>query len=241
MQSKYGRVFGYDPFSISLDKSSSSTLTSLRKIGQMGWDHSVLKNGFCWKIKDGRSVRFWEDIWYGRRALQKEFDRLFQLSGIKTASVRLVWEIWQSCGGLPPTIWSRQLRAWELEQAEILNQILSTIQFGDGKDVWFWNYSGKCFSTKECYMAISNVVLVNPKCLSFWKFKIPPKVKFFLWKLEHKVLPTKVLLAGRLHNLNLSPICSRCSMQEETLQHLFLECEMAKWCWDEVCNSWSIR
>lgn len=74
----------------------------------------------------------------------------------------------------------------------------------------------------------------------FLEAKIPPKVQFFLWKLEHKVLPTKVFLAGRLHSLNLLPVCNWCMLKEETIPHLFLECELAQWCWTEVCNSWSI-
>lgn len=90
-------------------------------------------------------------------------------------------------------------------------------------------------------MALSNISLSNPSGFPFWKFKIPPKVKFFLWKLEHKVLPTKEFLAGRLHNFNLSPLCSWCSIYEESLQHLFMDCDVAKWCWDEVCSSWSVR
>ena len=90
-------------------------------------------------------------------------------------------------------------------------------------------------------MALSNISLANPSCLAFWKFKIPPKVKFFLWKLEHQVLPTKVLLARRLHNLNSSPYCSWCSTQEESIRHLFLECTLADWCWNEICSMWCIR
>ncbi|XP_017252064.1 uncharacterized protein LOC108222689 [Daucus carota subsp. sativus] len=90
-------------------------------------------------------------------------------------------------------------------------------------------------------MALTTSPLVNSSCLIFWKFRIPPKVKFFLWKLEHQVLPTKVFLAGRLHNSNFSPFCSWCSTHEESLRHLFLECTLAEWCWNEICSMWSIR
>ena len=30
-------------------------------------------------------------------------------------------------------------------------------------------------------------------------------------------------------------------MKDESLEHLFLECEIAKWCWEEICKSWSIK
>ena len=205
LQSKYGRVLGIDPSSITIDGSSSYTLTSLLKIVRMGWDGDKLKNGFIWKFGDGRSVRFWEDIWYGQKALQHEYPRLFHLSMMKTTSLRLIWEIWQNCEGLPSTIWSRNLRGWEEENVEVLNQMLSSMVFSEGKDILYWSWSGKSFSIKDCYVALSNVELMSPICLSFWKLKFPPKVQFFLWKLVHSVLPTKAFLAGRLHSLNLSP------------------------------------
>ena len=137
LQSKYGRILGYDPLNISVNKASSYTMLSLKKVVHMGWDQNRFKNEFCWKVADGKSIRFWKDIWYGRSALQKEFGRLFNLSGLKTASVRLVWEIWRSGGGLPPSVWIRQLREWEHGQVEILQQILASLQLRDECDVLY--------------------------------------------------------------------------------------------------------
>ncbi|XP_017239669.1 uncharacterized protein LOC108212453 [Daucus carota subsp. sativus] len=240
LQKKYGSVIGQGPSSVKIDRSSSYTIKSLLKIHQSGWARDLLSDGFIWKIKNGRTVRFWEDLWYGNKPFQKEFSRLFYLSNLKTASVRLIWEIWNAWGGLPVIIWSRHLRAWEEEQVNILNQILACINFEDGPDVLFWKWSGRCFSSKDLYMALTGGHMASPEYSSYWKLKVPPKVLFFLGKLVHHILPTKSFLAHRLRNMGFSATCSWCSAAEETLTHLFLECEVAVWCWGYVWGSWSI-
>ncbi|XP_017256437.1 uncharacterized protein LOC108225996 [Daucus carota subsp. sativus] len=239
MQSKYGSVFISNPWSIKLDNSSSFTLSDLQKVKQRGWDRNKLENGFVWKVNNGKSIRFWEDIWYGDRPFNKVYSRLYSISGMKTASVRLMWEVWQGNGGLPHTIWNRQLRAWELEQVGILNQVLSSVHPRECSDVLYWSWSGKCYSTKDCYMALNGNALINSPCWSFWKLKIPPRIHFFVWKVMNQVLPTKELLANRLQGMNFSPNCGWCLAANESLMHLFQHCEIARWCWDDVSKVWS--
>ena len=56
---------------------------------------------------------------------------------MKTASLRLIWEVWIGWGGLPDPIWTRNLRAWEAEQVSVLNQILASLVLTEGEDVLF--------------------------------------------------------------------------------------------------------
>ena len=84
---------------------------------------------------------------------------------MKTASVRLIWEIWHAWGDLPPSIWCRQLRAWEEEYVNILSQILSSLKLEEGQDILYWSWSGKSYSTKDCYMALTDRALVGPVCV----------------------------------------------------------------------------
>lgn len=122
----------------------------------------------------------------------------------------------------------------------MVSQILSSLELSEDTDILFWSWSGKCFSTKDCYMALSNDSLSGPYFWSFWKLKLPPKILFFIWKVVNNVLPTKDLLARRIQSMGLSPICNWCSIGVESQTHLFLDCEIAKWCWKEVCCIWSI-
>ena len=40
--------------------------------------------------------------------------------------------------------------------------------------------------------------------------------------------------------MNLSAVCSWCTSEVEDLKHLFFDCELAAWCWSDVCSSWSV-
>lgn len=51
MQSKYERILSYDPFSVPVNKASSYTLISLKKIEQMGRDHGLFKTSSAGKLK----------------------------------------------------------------------------------------------------------------------------------------------------------------------------------------------
>lgn len=40
-----------------------------------------------------------------------------------------------------------------------------------------------------------------------WKLGVTPRIKFFLWKLLHDILPTKNNLVGRY--VDVDPVCAR--------------------------------
>ena len=58
--------------------------------------------------------------------------------------------------------------------------------------------------------------------------KVPLKIRIFMWFLYRKVILTKDNLAKR--NWNGNKCCSFCDT-EETIQHLFFECPLAKIVW----------
>ena len=63
---------------------------------------------------------------------------------------------------------------------------------------------------------------------SLWKLKLPLKVKVFLWFLHRGVILTKDNLVRR--NWHGNEKCCYCS-NNETIQHLFFECHMARLIW----------
>eukprot|EP00253_Pinus_taeda_P010187 PITA_10187 len=67
-----------------------------------------------------------------------------------------------------------------------------------------------------------------------WKAEAPPKVKFFIWLLlRGKTLTTENLIKRGI----LGPSrCPNCCRSEETMQHLFLECPVAKECWKRMAS-----
>lgn len=60
---------------------------------------------------------------------------------------------------------------------------------------------------------------------------IPPKITHFLWLCSHESLPTKAYL----YKLSITPdnLCQICH-QEESLQHIFLQCTNAKFLWSQL-------
>ena len=66
----------------------------------------------------------------------------------------------------------------------------------------------------------------------FWKLKIPPKVKNFMWRALTQCLPTT-------HNLKLKfvpveDVCPLCRGAPETMFHYLVECQFAKQCLSKV-------
>jgi hypothetical protein len=67
-----------------------------------------------------------------------------------------------------------------------------------------------------------------PHNIYLWKLKLPLKVKVFLWFLFRRVILTKDNLVKR--NWHGGTKCCFCN-KHETIQHLFVDCMMAKFIW----------
>jgi hypothetical protein len=61
-----------------------------------------------------------------------------------------------------------------------------------------------------------------------WKWKIPLKIKIFLWFLQKGAVMSKDILVKK--NWKVSQNCVCCNLNE-TIQHLFIDCPLAKMIW----------
>jgi hypothetical protein len=73
---------------------------------------------------------------------------------------------------------------------------------------------------------------INQVWDSLWKLNIPSKVKIFLWKALHGVLPGVAILAGR--HIKVSPQCPICKSGPEDICHILCGCLRAKEIWSEL-------
>ena len=87
------------------------------------------------------------------------------------------------------------------------------------------------------YSAIEQKGCAPRKKLS-WALKVPLKIKIFLWYLKRGVVLTKNNLANRQWKGNLK--CSFCNANE-TIQHLFFECHVARLVWNSIFISFGIQ
>ena len=56
------------------------------------WACKAAKMGYSWKIGDGRTVRFWEDQWFGNSSLAIQFWPLYSIVNEKGTTVAEAWD-----------------------------------------------------------------------------------------------------------------------------------------------------
>jgi hypothetical protein len=105
------------------------------------------------------------------------------------------------------------------------------VHLNDDEDRFVWNLtSNGLFTVKSMY---EDIMCDHTPFLRkyLWKVKVPLKIKIFMWFLSNKVLLTKDNLAKRHWNG-----CTKCVFcgEQETIQHLFIECPLAKLLWRTV-------
>lgn len=182
----------------------------------------------------GQKILFWKDFLCGSRPLREEFPRLYDLSLLKFSSLRTFYHHWSSGVNNQSIIWRRSLRAWEESEQHSLAFYLDLLGLNSNEDKLVWVHNNNLFTSKECYLSMVANLNQSAFWKTLWKIRVPPKVLIFLWKIEHKILPINLLLSSRLH---LPASCKWCGYQEESLDHLFLRCELASWCWSYLVKS----
>ncbi|WVZ98282.1 hypothetical protein U9M48_043744, partial [Paspalum notatum var. saurae] len=122
--------------------------------------------------------------------------------------------------------WRRKLYGTNLDDWNSFLSCLEGLDLSQGQDAFYWNLTPK-FSVKSHYAALmlSNSPNVNS---DLWKLKAPMKIKILLWYLQKGVIFTKDNLAKR--NWHGSLTCVSCH-KEETINHLFFECRLARLDW----------
>ena len=135
-------------------------------------------------------------------------------------------------GTTPLNMAFRRALLWEklLDWFRLVALVLP-IKLNENEDVFLWRLSKNgLFSTQSLYKDIMGRARNPGKC-SFWKAKLPLKIKIFLWYLKRKVVLTKDNKLKR--GWKGETKCSFCDMAE-TIQHLFLECHVAKVVWNSL-------
>lgn len=123
---------------------------------------------------------------------------------------------------------------WPVDVHNILQVPFGAPDTAD-KLVWAFSKSGQ-FTVRSCYhnlisgkarMAMASSSLVgsaSPEWDWIWELRIPPKVRMFIWRACHEILPTRVGLMRR--HVGTNPFCAFCSHKIETEAHIFFECPM---------------
>ncbi|KAL4388633.1 hypothetical protein GQ457_09G012260 [Hibiscus cannabinus] len=97
-------------------------------------------------------------------------------------------------------------------------------------------------SGKSCTDPSPRVALIENKGLwrSIWGLKVLSKIRSFMWKLCHNIVPTKGILARRFHGaFRASDCCPRCGNEVESIEHLVFFCPFAQDVWRASSFSYS--
>ncbi|KAF5469211.1 hypothetical protein F2P56_013300, partial [Juglans regia] len=112
---------------------------------------------------------------------------------------------------------------------------LSQYQFHNIHDQPKWKHhsSGK-YSVKSAYAAfILHTNTTEPDIIwkKLWAVKLQDRLKLFLWKVYNDILPTQLSLSHCLPIADNQIYCSLCHMENESLDHLFLNCIYSRVLW----------
>ncbi|XP_059654430.1 uncharacterized protein LOC132301171 [Cornus florida] len=192
-----------------------------------GWDDFYKHIRF--RIKDGRRISFWMNLWCGDLPLALAFPQLYRIASHRQAMVvdcyhldngRLSWDV----------RFRRHCQDWEIEDVSRFLELLysQVISFG-GSDWWFWIPTSHGRFEVRSFFRCLPVGHGDPfPWKSIWRSKAPRKVAFFAWT---SVLG-KILTQDNLRRRNQVVVnhCYMCLCNEESVDHFLLHCSMARDC-----------
>ncbi|XP_060974319.1 uncharacterized protein LOC133039432 [Cannabis sativa] len=186
---------------------------------------SILKKGACKLVANGESTNIWSDPWIPHL---KDFCpkriRDGPFNPIKVAELILdngQWDI-------------QKLRC--LFDHETVAAILKGGHpSGLGPDRWVWTLeSSGQFTSKSAYL--SQALERAPHCVvapklwnKLWNSKILERHKIMWWSILSNALPVRAVIARRFQIADTN--CPLCGSGEESVEHLFLSCEVAQHLW----------
>jgi len=136
--------------------------------------------------------------------------------------------------------WRREMFVWELGlKGQMLSLVFAVQWHKSSLDAWCWtgeeldsytDQSGyKVMLDKELYHLCEG-------CLDVWDIRVSGSTKLFGWRTFLDRLLSRVNLESRGLNIE-SNLCPLCAKEEETIQQLFISCEVSQSVWD-MCDRW---
>ncbi|CAL1396203.1 unnamed protein product [Linum trigynum] len=192
---------------------------------------NLLKRGLRWQVGDGSNIRTLQDIWIPSTPPS--------CPTLKPGA--------PSCPMFVSDLICPSSKMWRKDLVESLftpscvNLILSIpLPAFHMNDRLIWHYSPSgLFTVKTGYQLLSSEhnLLHPPAILPFdnkfwkllWNLPLPPKLKFFLWRVVRGFLPLQTVLFSK--TLASDMICPICDTDAESFSHCFFDCRVATGLW----------
>lgn len=180
----------------------------------------------------GDTVQFWNEDW-GMGMLKYRLEILYTF--VIQQDMTLAQFTQQSRFQINAQMFKPVLTEEAQEQMEILQEIWQAHRINTqlqtnnqpNQDDAVWKMDEKGFFTvSSAYRILQKGPHISSSIHRIWKFRVPPRFKTFAWLLIHNRLLTTDNLRKRGYNL--PGICYMCRANDETIQHLFNECQQAR-------------
>lgn len=171
-----------------------------------------------WSVGDGVFIQFWQHDW-GLGILKDEFNVLFMEARDPYISLQEVLNI-QDLVSMFNMVGSL---TFITQLSELQTKLLTrptTITINDAVS-WRLTTTGE-YTVQSAYKRMKDKPTVTTRIHRVWKMKVPPRIKVFAWLTYHGRILTIDNLVTR--GWNLPNMCVMCRRAEETIKHLFSEC-----------------
>ncbi|XVF22870.1 hypothetical protein REPUB_Repub12eG0208500 [Reevesia pubescens] len=178
----------------------------------------IVAKGCSRLVLNGKQTNFWYDEWLTDKPLAACCERQIPL-GMTRLMVSDCWD---------GTAWNRETMSLLPNGLQETLSLVQPLQEGDDKTIWTGSSNG-VFSVKSAYDLMVSASHQSPVWNQIWKLDVLPRVKSFLWLLNHNRLLTK----EQCHRRGLLPdtICSRCLIDAEDRLHLLRDCPDSRLIW----------
>ncbi|XP_022003431.1 uncharacterized protein LOC110900881 [Helianthus annuus] len=195
-----------------------------------------LSDCFWADLRVGESVSFWKERWIEGETLQSRYPGLFELERSKNAMVANRVKVINSAVVLN-FCWVRlPATTEEVEAVQNMTEDLLAAARGYSEDQWRWEHDESgTFSVKSLKNSLQNARFSNLGNDFVWNNWNPTKVNFLAWRISLDRVPTLIALAHR--DVITGQIrCKFYDQQEEDADHLFVNCEVARYLWNFVSH-----
>jgi hypothetical protein len=197
----------------------------------------TFKRGYMWRVGNGASINIWTDAWLPNSVTRKV---LTPKGGIILSKVG---ELIHPITGM----WDLQLLSDNFSQIDVNRIQAIPLSRWESEDEMAWHFSKNgMFSVKSAYhiewnhqfgsrctrrnaSSSSSINLVWERA---WKLAVSQKVKIFIWRAFHGIIPCMCVLANR--HIERSGQCPLCSQGAKDVAHLLFKCKGAKEIWKKL-------
>jgi hypothetical protein len=196
---------------------------------------STFKRGYIWRVGNGERINIWTDPW-----IPSSPDRRV-ISARGGALLTKVTDLIEPVTGQ----WDATLLSDLFNPVDASRILKIPINNQGFEDFVAWNLTSHGrFTVRSAYhaqwrhqigasagqLALPGRSAINLVWKIAWKLKVPSKVKIFIWRALHGILPLKCILCNR--HIGTSGECPMCRLHAEDILHLLFHCEPAKNIWE---------